>query len=62
MTYNGSLLAQAESGRELPYGYHPFMRFEDPTASGGFGLLVPSDWAAICSAKLLRSYRLADFI
>ena len=27
-----------------------------------FGLLVLSDWAVICSAKLLTSYRLADFI
>ena len=25
-------------------------------------MLVPSDWAVICSAKPLRSYLLADFI
>ena len=29
---------------------------------GGFGLLVPSDRAVICSAKPLRSYLLADYI
>ena len=33
-----------------------------PSASGGYGLLVPSDRAVICSAKPLRSYLLADFI
>ena len=27
-----------------------------------YTLLVPGDWAVICSAKPLRSYLLADFI
>ena len=38
------------------------MRCRYSSASGGFGLLVPSDWAVICSAKLLRNYMIADFI
>ena len=32
------------------------------SASGGLGLLVPSDRAVICSAKPLRGYLLVDFI
>ena len=32
------------------------------SASSGFELLVPSDWAVICNAKPLRIYLLADFI
>ena len=38
------------------------MRCRFSLAAGGFGLLEPSDRAVICSAKLLRSYLLVDFI
>ena len=38
------------------------LKFAYSSASGGYGLLVPSDRAVICSAKPLRSYLLADFI
>ena len=38
------------------------MRCRYSSASGGYGLLAPSDRAVICSAKPLRSYLLADFI
>ena len=44
------------------HGYQRFMRCRYSLASGGFRLLVPSDRAVICSAKLLRSYLLSDFI
>ena len=43
------------------YRYRRFMRCSYSSASGGFGLLVPSDWAVMCSAKPLRSDPLADF-
>ena len=38
------------------------MQYSYASAGGGFGLLLSSDWAVICSAKLRRSYMLADFI
>ena len=44
------------------HGYQRFMRCRYSSASGGYGLLAPSDRAVICSAKPLRSYLLADFI
>ena len=44
------------------YGYRRFMGCNYSSASGGFGLLVPGDWAVICSAKRHRSDPLADFI
>ena len=37
------------------------MRCRYSSASGGSGVLVPSDRAILCSAKPLRSYLLADF-
>ena len=38
------------------------MQYSYASAGGGFGLLLSRDWAVICSAKLRRSYMLADFI
>ena len=44
------------------HGYQHFMRCRFSSATGGFGLLEPSDRAVICSAKPHRSYLLIDFI
>ena len=44
------------------HGYQHLMLCRYSSVSGGFGVLVPSDRAVICGAKLLRSYLLADFI
>ena len=44
------------------HGYQRFMQCRFSSARGGFGLLVPSARAVICSAKLLRSYLLIDSI
>ena len=46
----------------ISHGYQRSMQYSYASAGGGFGLLLTSDWAVICSAKLLRSYMLADFI
>ena len=48
--------------RPLGDTYEAHMGCSYSSASGGFGLLVLSDWAVICSAKPLRSNPLADFI
>ena len=41
--------------------YQGFTQCRYSLASGGFGLLVPSDRAVICSAKPVRSYLLVRF-
>ena len=39
------------------HGYQRFMRWRYSAASGGFGLVAPSDWALICIARPLLSAR-----
>ena len=44
------------------HGYQRFMRWRYSSASDGFALLAPSNWAVICCAKPLRNYLLTDLI
>ena len=72
--FRGTSLSQVRTGgvgiRQWPLHstaschlrYQRFMQCRCSSASGGYGLLAPSDLTVICSAKPLRNYLPADFI